>query len=30
MRGSIRWVLLSLIIVTGWSFGQPATEKPPG
>jgi hypothetical protein len=27
MRGSIRWVLLSLIFVTGWSFGQPATEK---
>jgi hypothetical protein len=28
MRGSIRWVLLSLIVVTGWSFGQPAAEKP--
>ncbi len=30
MRALTRWVVLSLIVVTGWSFGQQAApEKPP-
>src|SRR4051794_10664971 len=29
MRGLIRYVLLALVAVTGWSFAQPLADKPP-
>jgi hypothetical protein len=29
MRAPIRWVFLVLVLVTGWSLGQPPPERPP-